>query len=93
VVLGDFNAFAFELPLLVATDGGEPRLVNLTTTLSLAERRSYVFEGNAQALDHVLVDPASAAAAGYEVVHLNSGRAAPVSDHDPPVVRLRLGSR
>jgi uncharacterized protein len=57
-----------------------------------AERRSYVLEGNAQALDHVLVDPASAAGAGYEVVHLNSGRADQVSDHDPPLASLRIGA-
>lgn len=58
----------------------------------VAERRSYVLEGNAQALDHLLVDPASAEEAGYEVVHLNSGRADQASDHDPPVASLRVGA-
>jgi hypothetical protein len=51
-----------------------------------------VLEGNAQALDNVLVDPASVAGAGYEVVHLNSGRADQVSDHDPPLASLRIGA-
>ena len=76
------------MPLLTLGDGGAPALVNLTLTLPAAERRSYVFEGNAQALDHVLVDTTSAAAAGYEVLRLNSGNAEHVSDHDPPIVRL-----
>ena len=90
VVLGDFNAFQFELPLLTLSDGGGPGLVNLTTKLPLVERHSYVFEGNAQALDHVPVDVESATAAQYEVMRLNSGRAAQVSDHDPPIVRLQV---
>lgn len=92
VILGDFNAFQFELPLLILGDGGEPRLVNLTDTLPPPERRSYVFEGNAQALDHMLVDSASAPGAEYEVLHLNSGRAEQISDHDPPIARLRVPS-
>ena len=90
VVLGDFNSFQFELPLLTLSDGGEPHLVNLTTTLPIAERRSYVFEGNAQALDHLLVDATSATAVEYEVLRLNSGNADQVSDHDPPIVRLTI---
>lgn len=90
VVVGDHNAFQFEPPLLVLTEGGEPQLVNLTNRLPLSERRSYVFEGNAQALDHLSVDPVSAGVADYEVLHLNSGTADPASDHDPLIVRIHL---
>ena len=57
--------------------------------LPAAERYSYVFEGNSQALDHVLV---SARLAGqpfaYDVVHVNAEFATHVSDHDPQVARF-----
>ena len=47
----------------------------------------------ADQFDHVLVDVTSSTSAEYEVLHLNSGRAAQVSDHDPPVLRLQISSR
>jgi predicted extracellular nuclease len=70
------------------TDGGA--LTALISTLPGSERYSYVFEGNAQVLDHVLV---SAAPRGvdYDVVHINAEFALQDSDHDPQVVRLRPG--
>ena len=52
------NAYQFEPPPLVVTDGGLPQLINLTNAEPIPERRSYVFEGNGQALDHVLVEHA-----------------------------------
>jgi predicted extracellular nuclease len=92
------NAYQFEPPPLVLTDGGAPQLINLTNVEPLPERRSYVFEGNGQALDHVLVDVRSAEAAEHEVLHLNSGLpgdldagpAIKLSDHDPKVVSLKI---
>lgn len=88
IVLGDFNAFQFELPLLIATDGGEPRLVNLTSTLPPAERWSYIFEGNSQALDHILIDAANASRSQLTIMHVNAGFAKQTSDHDPSLLQL-----
>jgi predicted extracellular nuclease len=90
VVLGDFNAFSFEQPLLVATQGGEPLLVDMVTTLPPAERWSYVFEGNSQALDHILVDAARATHGTLTIFHVNAGGEETASDHDPSVLRLRM---
>ena len=59
------------------------------------ERYTYVFEGNSQVLDHILVSRALALKVGpvsrydYDVVHVNSEYTDQVSDHDPQVVRIR----
>jgi hypothetical protein len=43
------------------------------TTLPPAERYTYVFQGNSQVLDHVLVSPALAGRlTGFDVVHVNA---------------------
>ena len=57
VVLGDFNEFAFVSPLRIL----ERSLYNLTRNLPPSERYTYIFEGNAQSLDHVLVSPSLSA--------------------------------
>ena len=90
VVLGDFNEFAFASPLLALEASG---LHNLTNTLPEYERYSYIYQGNAQALDHVLVSAGLAARAVVDVVHLNSEFAATAgqaSDHDAVLVHLNL---
>ncbi|MGH8495789.1 MAG: endonuclease/exonuclease/phosphatase family protein [Gammaproteobacteria bacterium] len=87
VVAGDFNDFDFAIPLeILGRSGGG--LVNLMRTLPERERYTYVFDGNAQALDHVLVSPALAAEAELDIVHVNAEFAEQASDHDPVVVRL-----
>ena len=89
VVLGDFNEFAFVSPLRIL----EERLHNLTNDLPADERYSYIFEGNAQTLDHILVSPSLRASAEVDIVHVNAEfaeTAARASDHDPIIVRLRL---
>ena len=60
----------------------------------LCERYTYVFEGNSQALDHILISQALVDAGyEYDVVHVNAEFADQVSDHDPQVVRLRPRAR
>ena len=58
------------------------------------EQYSYVFDGNSQALDHIMVSSNlltnAAAAAGYDIVHVNSEFIDQISDHDPQLVRLTL---
>ncbi|MCG6498528.1 endonuclease/exonuclease/phosphatase family protein [Kitasatospora sp. A2-31] len=89
IVLGDLNDFEFSRTADLLTAGGS--LVDLPRTLPLAERYTYVYEGNSQVLDHILISPALAARPyGYDIVHLNSEFATQLSDHDPQVVRIAL---
>jgi len=89
IVLGDFNEFEFISPLQTL----EQSLVSLTNALLPNERYSYVFEGNSQSLDHILVTPQLARGAGFDAVHVNAEYAETpqrASDHDPLLARLRL---
>jgi predicted extracellular nuclease len=64
-------------------------LTDLPATLGDAERYSYVFEGNSQVLDHILLSaPLVSAGFGYDVVHVNTEFATQLSDHDPQVAWL-----
>ena len=89
VVLGDLNDFDFSSAVSALTSGGN--LVDLPATLPLAERYTYVYEGNSEVLDHILLSPALAGLSyAYDVVHINSEFSTQLSDHDPQVVRLPL---
>jgi len=85
---GDFNDFEFSSPLAILEAAG---LSNAASTLAGSDRYSYVFDGNSQALDHLLVSP-SVLRRGFEcdIVHVNAEFHDSLSDHDPSVVRLRL---
>ncbi|MBD1929609.1 lamin tail domain-containing protein [Trichocoleus sp. FACHB-90] len=88
-VMGDFNDFQFSDPLEVLKGDD---LTNLVETLPLNEQYTYVFEGNSQALDHILVSGnlRTNAAAEIDIVHLNAEFADQQSDHDPLVARFTL---
>ncbi len=89
VVLGDLNEFPFAEPVTVLEgDHTPPLLTNLSGLLPEEERYSFVFQGNAQQLDHVLVSPGLRAAAEIDFVHMNAEFQDGASDHDPVVVRL-----
>ncbi len=96
LVAGDFNDFPFAEPgegpthpLGILEAHGPHRLENLISRLD--SPYTYIFEGNAQVLDHILVSPgAEALVEGFEIVHGNADEPAAPSDHDPPVVRLRV---
>ena len=85
IVLGDLNDFSFS-PALKALVGTPPVLTDPASTLPPAEYYSYVFEGNSQALDHILVSPSLPGE--VDIVHLDSEYTTRVSDHDPTLVRL-----
>lgn len=89
VVLGDLNDFQFSDTVSILKQAG---LVDLVEGLPESERYTYVFDGNSQALDHILVSDALAQTAlpEYDVVHVNSEFAEQTSDHDPEVVTLLL---
>lgn len=97
VVVGDLNDFEYSTPVTTLT--GKYRLIDLIKTLPKAERYTYVYQGNSQALDHILISPALLLNFGfsggklippftYDVVHVNSEYADQVSDHDPQVVKI-----
>ncbi len=86
IALGDLNDFQFSPALSALTDGGV--LKDLMTTLPVKQRYSYDYEGNSEALDHILTSPA-VHDPRYDVVHVNAEFAHQTSDHDPQVVRVR----
>ncbi|WP_293019403.1 endonuclease/exonuclease/phosphatase family protein [Moorena sp. SIO3I8] len=91
VLLGDFNTFDFEKPLETLKGAHNSVLTNLTETLPEDERYTFIFEGNSQALDHILVsDNLVNARAEYDIVHVNSEFADQASDHDPILARFTL---
>jgi uncharacterized protein len=92
IVLGDLNDFEFSETISIL-EGGV--LTSLMDTLPQAERYSYVFEGNSQVLDQILVSGNLLSHFGveYDVVHVNSEFADQASDHDPQVARLDLRGR
>jgi predicted extracellular nuclease len=86
-VLGDLNDFEFSETLQTLEGGGA--LVNLMDRLPKAERYSYVFEGNSQVLDQMLVsDQLDKRNTSYDVVHVNAEFSDQASDHDPSVARF-----
>jgi uncharacterized protein len=89
VVLGDINDFEFSQTLDILKGGV---LVGLMETLPRAERYSYVFDGNSQVLDQILVSARLfKSVEAYDSVHVNAEFADQDSDHDPQVARLRFG--
>ena len=87
-VLGDFNGFYFEP---VSNQIESAGLTNLLELLPAAERYSYSFEGNLQALDNLLVSTALLDGVQFDAVHRNSDvadAAARPTDHDPLLARL-----
>jgi len=89
IVAGDLNDFPWSPPLRTLTDG--TGLWDLPALLPPPERYTYVFEGNSQVLDHILLSTGLMVRPhAYDVVHVNAEYADQTSDHDPGVVRLDL---
>jgi predicted extracellular nuclease len=87
VVLGDLNDFEFSETVQILQG---LQMLDLYYLLPPNERYSYVFDGNSQALDHILVSPALLfPLPEYDSVHVNAEFNPQQSDHDPQVVRLR----
>jgi predicted extracellular nuclease len=86
IVAGDLNDFPFS-PSLDALRDGEA-LSSPMDELPAAERYGYVFNGNSQALDHILTSK-GVGRVDYDIVHINAEFHDQASDHDPSVVRFR----
>jgi hypothetical protein len=89
IVLGDINDFEFSRTIEIL-EGDD--LTTLMKILPPTERYSYVFEGNSQVLDQILVsDAIFKRSPVYDVVHVNAEFAdsRQASDHEPQVAYLR----
>jgi hypothetical protein len=95
VVLGDINDFEFSETVDILE--AEGALHTLVKDLPARERYSYVFEGNSQVLDQILVGPniRDNFLHVYDVVHVNSefADAIQASDHEPAVTRIDFRGR
>lgn len=110
VVAGDVNDFEFSVTTDLLVDilegSGSTSMTDLPRTQPAAERWTYVFDGNSQVLDHILISPALATtttslerpwrpgvsepAFVHDIVHTNAAFHDQESDHDPQVVHLNL---
>jgi uncharacterized protein len=102
IVLGDINDFQFSdtvrilegtardvLERTVEETGEVPVLTTLFDLLPVGEQYSYVFDGNSQVLDQILVSGSILARnPTYDVVHVNAEFAVQASDHEPSVMRV-----
>ncbi|WP_373895427.1 5'-nucleotidase C-terminal domain-containing protein [Virgibacillus sp. CBA3643] len=92
VVLGDMNDFEFTetLDILKGDD-----LTNAMMSVPEEERYTYLYQGNSQVLDHVLVSDHLTDVTEVDVLHVNAdftdmhGRA---SDHDPILTQIDLAA-
>ena len=93
VVLGDFNDFWFSDAVRALEANG--LLTNLVERLPEEERYTYLYQGNGQAIDHILVstdlldrNPQ------VDIVHANAGFVSlpeRATDHDPVLARFDFG--
>ncbi|HEY8652819.1 MAG TPA: nuclease [Dermatophilaceae bacterium] len=98
VVLGDINDFEFSQTVDIMVGSGANAIVDLPRMLPVNERYSYVYEGNSQVLDQILISKALTIAPpgakypayDYDIVHTNSEFYDQDSDHDPQVVRVAI---
>lgn len=94
VVLGDINDFQFSgtVDILTGAHDGAPVLTTLFDLLPAGEQYSYVFEGNSQVLDQILVSRTLLRQSPvYDVVHVNAEFFDQASDHEPSVMRFVPG--
>ncbi|MCA0987102.1 cell wall-binding repeat-containing protein [Guptibacillus algicola] len=93
IVLGDLNDFEFSDP--INTLEGDV-LTNMMEKLSPEERYTYIYQGNSQVLDHILVTNNLAKHTAIDSININSdfseadGRA---SDHDPVLAQIQFGKK
>lgn len=67
---------------------GTQVLFSTLDQLSASERYSYVFEGNSQVLDHMLLSAGALDRSMFDVIHMNAEFTNQISDHDPSVVAV-----
>jgi hypothetical protein len=77
-----------------AATGAPPVLRTLFGRLPANERYSYVFDGNSQVLDQILVSQSLwDLGTTYDVVHVNAEFFDQASDHDPSIMSVAFQPR
>lgn len=89
IVAGDLNDFEFSQPLKI-TAGSV--LTNMIDKVPAGDRFTYMYQGNSQVLDHILISNRLADSAKVDIVHINSPFTAQISDHDPVLVQVDLSA-
>jgi hypothetical protein len=90
--------------LMASNDILDPDLVDLVDVINAKERYSYTFDGEAQAIDHILVNPTflnyvkgfgfARVNADYPEIYRNDDtRAERYSDHDPAIAYFSLDAQ
>ncbi|MET9871418.1 endonuclease/exonuclease/phosphatase family protein [Streptomyces sp. NPDC006386] len=89
ITLGDINDFEFSQTTKLLEGRGE--LWSAIKSLPRNERYSYVYQGNSQVLDQILISPSIRRDCDFEYdsVHVNAEFNDQISDHDPQVLRFR----
>ncbi|WP_013334800.1 endonuclease [Gloeothece verrucosa] len=89
IVLGDFNDTP-DSPAVQTLLGTV--LENLTEKIPLAERYSFIFKGNRELIDQILVSENLASGGQPEIkaVHVNAGKPGRASDHDPVIASFTI---
>ncbi|HKW13008.1 MAG TPA: endonuclease/exonuclease/phosphatase family protein [Candidatus Krumholzibacteria bacterium] len=87
VVLGDLNDDWFSAPIAALET---TPLAGLWSTIKANDRYSLLFDGLAQEFDHILVSPALANGARFDIVHVAAEFADGVSDHDCVIASVRV---
>ncbi|MGW5209726.1 endonuclease/exonuclease/phosphatase family protein [Streptomyces sp. NPDC004051] len=89
VALGDINDFEFSTTTEILE--GRGTLWSAVRSLPKSERYSYVYQGNSQVLDQILISPSirRGGAFSYDSVHINAEFHDQISDHDPQILRFR----
>lgn len=95
IVGGDLNDFQWSNPLAQLIGAGGGMTVMNLGIANERERYGYVFDGNSQTLDQIVVtnNLINAPVNGeYDAVHINSEFFTQTSDHDPSVARFTLAA-
>lgn len=93
VVLGDFNDFDFSTPLdiIEGGSGADQILFNQVETIAAdADRYTFIFQGNSQAIDQFLVTGNLVPNTEFDIVHVNADFQTRGSDHDPILGRIMV---
>ncbi|KAF2732759.1 DNase I-like protein [Polyplosphaeria fusca] len=87
---GDYNEFTFVEPLEQFVKISGLKDLDKEVGIKDVERYTYLFDMNAQQLDHLFVSKEMAKKAKYEHIHINTwvDAATMISDHDPSVARF-----
>ncbi|MCW2265037.1 putative extracellular nuclease/glycosyltransferase involved in cell wall biosynthesis [Gluconobacter cerinus] len=86
-ILGDFNDVAWSDANQVYANAG---LTDMETKEDASNRYTYIYEGNAQSLDHTIGTDGFANAGQFQTLHINTGQLDGESDHDPSLTLLEM---